>query len=1162
MAAKSPPRHKINLPIFQWQSLETRVPLFTLIVFLVSIWSLAYYVSRILRDDMIDLLGEQQASSASVMAASINDDLSLRLDALNRLAPKFAPLLLNSAALQAELERSTAVQTMFNYGAFVTQLDGTAIASVPLSTTRIGVNYMSRDHIAAALKEGKATISEPVIGKVLHAPLFAMGVPIRDEQGKVIGALSGNIDLGKPSFLDKIADARYGKGGTLLLVAPQHGLVVTASVKAMIMQRLPANGISSLIDRRNQGYEGAEVFVNPAGVEVISVARNIPVAGWFLAATMPTAIAFAPIRDLLQHIFLITLLLSLVACTLVWWMLRRELLPVVDAVQELADMGSLKKPVKALPAAVGEIGQLIGGFNNLLAVLGVREEALKQSEARLRAIIESSPFPTSLTDEQGSHIVYWSRSAVDLFGHGQPADVAQWFELAYPDPAYRQEVISQWNSFLEMARASGQTVKTGEYWVTCGDGAVRLCEIYARFLNDFLIVTFNDITERKKAEKTLIESEQHFRTLANGGMTLIWTTGTDKLCNYFNEPWLRFTGRTLEQELGNGWTEGVHPDDFDRCLQTYVTAFDRHETFAMEYRLRTDNGEYHWIFDMGNPRYSADGNFLGYIGFCYDITERKQAEEHLKNESQRLLLATSSARLGVWDWNVLENTILWDDRMFELYGITRDAFSNNIDAWMNGLHPEDKEMAIAECQAALNGEKEFDTAFRVLHPDGTVKYIKADGIVIRGKDGKAERLLGVNADITDQKLSEAELEQHRHHLEELVATRTLELERAKETAETATIAKTAFLANMSHEIRTPMNGIIGMANIMRREGVSPEQAQRLDVIDASAHHLLSVINDILDLSKIEAGKLSLEEAAVVVSSLMTNVGAILSERTQAKGIRLLIETADIPYHLVGDPTRLQQALLNYATNAVKFTEQGSITLRVLLQGETAAAVRLRFEVQDTGVGIASEALPRLFNAFEQADNSMSRKYGGTGLGLAITRRLAELMGGEAGVESTSEVGSTFWFTVQLQKTSAVIVSQVAASDAEAEIQRRYAGQRILVVDDEPINAEVARLQLEAVDLLVDTAEDGAEALTRVQTNSYAAIFMDMQMPKMNGLEATKQIRQLSAYRDTPIIAMTANAFVEDKALCIEAGMNDFLVKPFNPDTLFATLLRCLDQQHG
>jgi CheY-like chemotaxis protein len=366
---------------------------------------------------------------------------------------------------------------------------------------------------------------------------------------------------------------------------------------------------------------------------------------------------------------------------------------------------------------------------------------------------------------------------------------------------------------------------------------------------------------------------------------------------------------------------------------------------------------------------------------------------------------------------------------------------------------------------------------------------------------------------------------------------------------------------MSHEIRTPMNGIIGMANILRREGVTSKQAKRLDTIDASAQHLLSVINDVLDISKIEAGKFTLEEAPIVISSLMANVSSILSERVKAQGIHLLIETEHLPHNLAGDPTRLQQALLNYATNAVKFTETGTVTLRTLKQEETADSVRVRFEVSDTGIGIEPNTMSRLFSTFEQADNSMTRKYGGTGLGLAITRRLAELMGGEAGAESTPGVGSTFWLTVKLKKRGNAVAAPAATEvDAEAEIRQHYCCQRILVADDEPINREVALMQLEAVDLVVDTAEDGAEAVALATKNSYAAIFMDMQMPKLNGLEATREIRRLHGYRDTPIIAMTANAFAEDKAQCIAAGMNDFLIKPFNPEELFAILLRALTRR--
>ena len=448
-------------------------------------------------------------------------------------------------------------------------------------------------------------------------------------------------------------------------------------------------------------------------------------------------------------------------------------------------------------------------------------------------------------------------------------------------------------------------------------------------------------------------------------------------------------------------------------------------------------------------------------------------------------------------------------------------------------------------------------------PDGRIGWIRTSKVPLVNREKDIIGLLGIYEDITEQRQAEAELEKHRHHLQELVELRTAELAEAKKAAEAANVAKSAFLANMSHEIRTPMNGIVGMANILRREGLTAQQSKRLDNIDASAQHLLSVINDVLDISKIEAGKFILEEAPVVVSSLLANVSSILADKVKAKGLNLLIETGHLPHNLLGDPTRLQQALLNYATNAVKFTEQGTVTLRALLQEDAVDSVAVRFEVRDTGIGISTEAMLRLFSAFEQADNTMTRKYGGTGLGLSITRRLADLMGGEAGAESTPGVGSTFWFTVKLSKSTAMAAGLAAPEiDAEVEIRQRYFGQRVLVVDDEPINREIAMMQLELVALAVDEAQDGAEAVALAQTNRYSAIFMDMQMPKLNGLEATQQIRKLPGYQHTPIIAMTANAFAEDKVQCLAAGMNDFLIKPFSPDQLFAILLRALSQRNA
>ena len=416
--------------------------------------------------------------------------------------------------------------------------------------------------------------------------------------------------------------------------------------------------------------------------------------------------------------------------------------------------------------------------------------------------------------------------------------------------------------------------------------------------------------------------------------------------------------------------------------------------------------------------------------------------------------------------------------------------------------------------------------------------------------------------IVQRRRDQQDLMQQKALLEARVAQRTEALAAASETAKAANIAKSTFLANMSHEIRTPMNGIVGMTHLLRRGGVTLLQGERLDTIERSAQHLLSIINDILDISKIEAGKFVLEEIPVAVSSLLSNVSSILSERAKAKGVGLRMEAEHLPRNLIGDPTRLQQALLNYTTNAIKFTEKGTVTLRTLLQEETADSVRLRFEVQDTGIGISPEAISRLFSAFEQADNSTTRKYGGTGLGLAITRRLAELMGGAAGVESTPGVGSTFWFAVTLKKSTEELAAQSAMDvDAETLIRRHYAGSRMLVADDEPINREIAKMLLEDLGLEADTAEDGVEAVALAQKTTYQAIFMDMQMPTVNGLEATRQIREMHEHRGTPIIAMTANAFAEDKAQCVAAGMNDFLIKPFNPGEMFAVLLRSLSR-HG
>jgi PAS domain S-box-containing protein len=898
-------------------SLKNRITLATLLIFVLGIWALTYFTSQMLRQDLQQMLGAQQLSTVNLVAENINREISERFQSLEATAEKItAEQINNPAALQADLENRTILDNLFNGGVFVTGIDATAIAEVPLSAGRIGINYMDRQSMVLALKEGKSNVGKPGIGKKEQVPVFVIAVPIRDPQGKVIGSIAGVLYLSKFNFIDSIIEQGYGKTGGYLIVAPQHHLIVTATDKKRVMETLPPTGVSPIVDKRAQGDESTFTFINPVGVEVLSSAKAIPSAAWYVAAILPTEEAFAPINDMQQRMLMAASLLTLLAGALIWWMLRRELAPMSAAAQLLADQSKSTRPRQALPISrQDEIGQLISGFNGLLASLTQRENTLQESDQQLRYVLEG-------------------------------------------------------------------------------------------------------------------------------------------------------------------------------------------------------------------------------------------------------------AELGFWDWNIVTGEVQRNERWATMLGYSFDEIQHTTHQWSDFIHPDDRDSAWRSINDVLEGKtKSHKAEYRMLKKDGSICWILDQANVIqRDAEGKPTRMSGTHTDITERHLAELEVIHLNISLEERVRQRTADLEasnqlltQAKIQAESANIAKSAFLANMSHEIRTPLNGIIGMAHLLHRESLTPPQTKRVETINASAQHLLSVINNVLDLSKIDAGKFTLEEEPVVISRLLNNVSNILAERATAKGLKLQIEAADQPYHLLGDPTRLQQALLNYATNAVKFTDYGSVTLRALTQNETADTVTLRFEVSDTGIGIPSEAMSRLFSAFEQADNSTTRKYGGTGLGLAITRHLAALMGGDAGADSSPERGSTFWFTVKLKKVATLQTPATAAGSAEAKLRQRHAGQRILLVDDEPINREIAKSQLEDAELIVDETEDGAEALALAKANHYAAILMDMQMPKMDGLEATRQIRELPGHRDTPIIAMTANAFAEDKAACFAAGMNDFLSKPFNPEQLFEILLKALDK---
>jgi PAS domain S-box-containing protein len=662
----------------------------------------------------------------------------------------------------------------------------------------------------------------------------------------------------------------------------------------------------------------------------------------------------------------------------------------------------------------------------------------------------------------------------------------------------------------------------------------------------------------------LEDNEERLRTLINTMPDMVCLKDGQNRLIEANSVFLREFGLTQVDYRGKNGPELAAAAKFDYARLADVEKSDD-EVWEQGERLHDEliirgQDDSERVFELAKvPLFAPDGRRQALVMVGRDITERVATEKALRVAERKFRGLVEQSLAGVY---IIQHGLFRyvNPQFARIFGYSAPEEVIDQIPVFELVAPSDRERVADNIRRRAEGIVEsIHYGFTGVRRNGQAVEVEVFGTGVDYEDKPA--VIGIVLDISERKRAEAELKRHREHLEEEVAARTADLLLAKEAAEAASRAKTTFLANMSHELRTPMNAIIGMTYLLTQRTDDPWQRDKLDKVDRAADHLLRLLNNILDLSKIEADRLTLEHIPLRIDDIVTNVESLIGERIQAKGLALhkTISPRLSQTVLLGDPLRLRQILLNLFDNALKFTDRGSISLRAEVIDETRTDTTLSIAIEDSGLGIPPEAQQRIFSPFEQADGSTTREHGGTGLGLAIVRQLTRMMQGDIQISSTPGVGSTFTLTVRLDKFRPGLQDPDSPPDADLSGATFPLGnKRLLIAEDDAINREVALdLLADYPELKVDVAENGAQALELAGAGHYDLILMDMQMPVLDGLSATRAIRRLPGHAQTPIVAMTANAFADDRARCIEAGMSDFIAKPVAPKLLFTKLAHWL-----
>ncbi|MBE9224595.1 PAS domain S-box protein [Phormidium sp. LEGE 05292] len=763
------------------------------------------------------------------------------------------------------------------------------------------------------------------------------------------------------------------------------------------------------------------------------------------------------------------------------------------------------------------------------------EIALQQSEQRFRSLIEATAQIIWNTNAQGE--LFPNQSAWTNFTGQSFAEYKGWGWLDAIHPEDRAHTAKAWSTAV-----ANRTPYQVEHRLRRYDGeycymsvrAVPILEANGSIRE--WIGVHTDIKERRQAEIALQQTEQRFRSLIEATAQIIWNTNAQGELFPNQSSWSNFTGQTFADYKDGGWAKVIHPEDLSRVAKAWSTAVANGTLFQDEFRIRRHDGEYRYMSVRGIPILDADGSVCEWIGASTDITERRQAEIALQQSEQRFRSLIEATTDIIWNTNaqgeLFPNQFSWSN-------FTGQTFADYKGwGWLKAIHPDDHPYTSKIWLAAVANSTPYEVEYRVRRHDGEYRYMNTRAVPILEADGSVREWIGICADITERKKAE------------------IALTKAKEAAETANRAKSEFLANMSHELRTPLNGIIGYAQILLRgRTLIEEDRSRIEVMYQCGSHLLTLINDILDLSKIEAQKMELLPTDFHFPAFLQGVAEMCRIRAELKGIQFYYQSAtELPIGIHADEKRLRQVLINLLTNAIKFTDTGSVTFTVSF----AAPGKIRFQVRDTGIGIASEKLEAIFLPFEQVSDAR-RQSEGTGLGLAISRELVGLMGSQIQVQSEVNVGSIFWFDVDLPEATEWI--KTSQTDEQGQIIGIKGAQPIiLVVDDKWENRSVINNLLSPIGFKVFEATSGQEAWQKILAHQPNLILTDLLMPKGDGFELIKRIRHSETFQDLKIIVSSASVFESDQYRSIEAGGNDFLPKPVMAKELLEKLQKYLQLQ--